>query len=112
MNFDETLSTLRFADRAKAIKTTVSSSAHTASSTIDVIVQATVNETPTERLIRELKEENARLLQQLKAGILPEGFAPTADGEGSDEDQARRKEVEDQLRRQVRSNRMGRWGSR
>eukprot|EP00045_Choanoeca_perplexa_P012559 m.137426 g.137426 ORF g.137426 m.137426 type:complete len:975 (+) comp16054_c1_seq5:1658-4582(+) len=87
MNFDETLSTLRFADRAKAIKT-----------------KAVVNETPTERLIRELKEENARLLEQLKAGILPEGFTPAPGTEASEEDQARRKEVEDQLRRQMEDN--------
>ena len=43
-NFDETLSTLRYADQVKAIKN-----------------QAVVNETPQERLIRELKEENERL---------------------------------------------------
>jgi len=37
------------ADRAKAIKT-----------------KAVVNESPTEKLIRELREENQRLLEQLK----------------------------------------------
>eukprot|EP00730_Choanoeca_flexa_P004716 TRINITY_DN11781_c0_g1_i2.p1 TRINITY_DN11781_c0_g1~~TRINITY_DN11781_c0_g1_i2.p1 ORF type:complete len:975 (+),score=271.67 TRINITY_DN11781_c0_g1_i2:494-3418(+) len=88
INFDETLSTLRFADRAKAIKT-----------------KAVVNETPTERLIRELKEENARLLEQLKAGILPEGMSLGPPGAAeSEEDIARRKEVEDQLRRQMEDN--------
>lgn len=51
INFDETLSTLRFADRVKQIKN-----------------QAIVNETPTERLIRELKEENARLMEALQSG--------------------------------------------
>ncbi|XP_064614056.1 kinesin-like protein KIF28P [Liolophura sinensis] len=51
INYEETLSTLRFADRAKAIKTT-----------------AVVNESPTDKLIRELKEENARLLNMLKSG--------------------------------------------
>lgn len=40
INYDETLSTLRYADRAKAIKTT-----------------ATINESPTDKLIRELREE-------------------------------------------------------
>ena len=40
INYEETLSTLRYADRAKAIKTT-----------------ATVNESPTDKLIRELREE-------------------------------------------------------
>lgn len=44
------------ADRAKSIKT-----------------KAVVNESPTEKLIRELKEENARLLAQLKgAGTVQE----------------------------------------
>ena len=41
--------TLFAADRAKAIKT-----------------KAVVNESPTEKLIRELREENQRLLDQLK----------------------------------------------
>ncbi|XP_047136420.1 kinesin-like protein KIF28P isoform X2 [Hydra vulgaris] len=50
INYEETLSTLRFADRAKSIKTS-----------------AVVNESPTDKLIRELREENARLLEQLKA---------------------------------------------
>lgn len=39
------------ADRAKAIKT-----------------QAIINESPTDKLIRELREENARLMEMLKAG--------------------------------------------
>ncbi|KAL4221956.1 hypothetical protein ACF0H5_018007 [Mactra antiquata] len=51
INYEETLSTLRFADRAKAIKTT-----------------ATINESPTDKLIRELREENARLMEMLKTG--------------------------------------------
>nr|CDJ96572.1 Kinesin domain containing protein [Haemonchus contortus] len=51
INYDETLSTLRFADRAKAIKT-----------------NAIVNENQTERLLRELREENERLQKQLKGG--------------------------------------------
>ncbi|EDO42435.1 predicted protein, partial [Nematostella vectensis] len=51
INYEETLSTLRFADRAKAIKT-----------------KAVVNESPTDKLIRELREENARLLDQIKKG--------------------------------------------
>ncbi|XP_069117737.1 kinesin-like protein KIF28P isoform X2 [Argopecten irradians] len=51
INYDETLSTLRYADRAKRIQN-----------------KAVVNESPTERLIRELKEENARLLSMLSKG--------------------------------------------
>eukprot|EP00070_Physeter_catodon_P038123 XP_028345017.1 kinesin-related protein 1-like [Physeter catodon] len=44
VNYEETLSTLRYADRVKAIKN-----------------EAVINESPLERLIRELKEENERL---------------------------------------------------
>uniref|UniRef100_A0AAV2LTP8 Kinesin motor domain-containing protein n=1 Tax=Knipowitschia caucasica TaxID=637954 RepID=A0AAV2LTP8_KNICA len=46
--FEETLSTLRYAERAKRIQN-----------------RAVVNESPTERLVRELKAENARLVQRL-----------------------------------------------
>jgi kinesin family member 1 len=48
INYAETLSTLRYADRAKQIKT-----------------KAVVNENPIDKLIRELKEENDRLKGQL-----------------------------------------------
>ncbi|CAE1283538.1 KIF1 [Acanthosepion pharaonis] len=48
INFDETLSTLRYADRAKQI-----------------VCKAVVNEDPNARLIRELKEEVARLRELL-----------------------------------------------
>ncbi|KAH9487863.1 Kinesin-like protein kif28p [Bulinus truncatus] len=58
INYSETLSTLRFADRAKMIKT-----------------QAVVNENPTDKLIRELREENQRLLELLKVGGVPKGIA-------------------------------------
>jgi len=51
INFDESSSTLRYADRAKQIKT-----------------KAMVNEDPTEALIRELKEENERLKSRMKNG--------------------------------------------
>ncbi|XP_024151335.1 kinesin-like protein KIF28P [Oryzias melastigma] len=46
--YDESLSTLRYAERAKRIQN-----------------RAVVNESPTERIIKELKAENARLLQRL-----------------------------------------------
>lgn len=59
INHDETLSTLRFADRAKAIKTI-----------------AVVNESPTEKLIRELKEEISRLKQSAGSGTIA---APISD---------------------------------
>lgn len=48
-NYDENLSTLRYADQAKKIK-----------------LKAVVNETETDKLIRELMEENEKLKNQLK----------------------------------------------
>nr|XP_040578221.1 kinesin-like protein KIF28P isoform X1 [Lepeophtheirus salmonis]XP_040578231.1 kinesin-like protein KIF28P isoform X1 [Lepeophtheirus salmonis]XP_040578235.1 kinesin-like protein KIF28P isoform X1 [Lepeophtheirus salmonis] len=51
INYDESLSTLRYADRAKQIRTT-----------------ASVNEDPTETLIRELKQQNEKLRAQLANG--------------------------------------------
>jgi hypothetical protein len=57
-NFDETLSTLRYADAVKSIKN-----------------QAIVNETPQEKLIRELREENERLKQLVERGGLVTGEA-------------------------------------
>ena len=44
MNYEETLGTLRYADRAKKIKN-----------------QAMINESPQDKIIRELKEENQKL---------------------------------------------------
>ncbi|KAL8616438.1 hypothetical protein ACOMHN_041041 [Nucella lapillus] len=55
INYEETLSTLRYADRAKQIKTKV-----------------TVNEDPTEKLIRELQEENDRLKAMLSGNATME----------------------------------------
>ncbi|EDV21287.1 uncharacterized protein TRIADDRAFT_30614, partial [Trichoplax adhaerens] len=54
INFDETLGTLRYADRAKKIKN-----------------KATVNENPMEKLIRELKEENEKLKRAMEGGMIP-----------------------------------------
>ncbi|PYI28714.1 kinesin family protein [Aspergillus indologenus CBS 114.80] len=52
INFDETLSTLRYADSAKRIKN-----------------HAVVNEDPNARMIRELKEELAQLRAKLGGGV-------------------------------------------
>lgn len=52
INFDETLSTLRYADSAKRIKN-----------------HAVVNEDPNARMIRELKEELAQLRAKLDGGV-------------------------------------------
>ncbi|CDJ61810.1 Protein CBR-KLP-6, related [Eimeria maxima] len=54
VNYEETLSTLRYADRVKQIKN-----------------EATVNENPLEKLIRELREENERLKTAM-GGALPD----------------------------------------
>jgi kinesin family protein 1 len=48
--FDETVNTLKYADRAKQIKNA-----------------AVVNENPQDKMIRELKEENEKLKAQLAA---------------------------------------------
>ena len=50
MNYEETLSTLRYADRAKKI-----------------VNKAVVNESATDKIIRELKAENEKLKQMLRA---------------------------------------------
>lgn len=60
INFDETLSTLRYADSAKRIKN-----------------HAVVNEDPNARMIRELKEELAQLRAKLTGGVTA-GASPSA----------------------------------
>lgn len=59
INFEETLSTLRYADSAKRIKN-----------------HAIVNEDPNARMIRELKEELAQLRSKLGGGAGAVGAAP------------------------------------
>ena len=77
-NYEETLSTLKYADRAKKIQN-----------------KAVVNESPQDKLIRELKEENERLKKELagRGGSLGE-----AGGAGDEEAQAKLKEMEEQMR--------------
>ncbi|KAL8822710.1 MAG: hypothetical protein Q9191_006557, partial [Dirinaria sp. TL-2023a] len=58
INFEETLSTLRYADSAKRIKN-----------------HAVVNEDPNARMIRELKEELAQLRSKLSSGAANGGVA-------------------------------------
>ncbi|CAL8582817.1 hypothetical protein XPA_008461 [Xanthoria parietina] len=58
INFEETLSTLRYADSAKRIKN-----------------HAVVNEDPNARMIRELKEELAQLRSKLSSGATAGGVA-------------------------------------
>ncbi|XP_037069265.1 kinesin-like protein KIF28P isoform X2 [Pollicipes pollicipes] len=84
LNYEETLSTLRFADRAKQIKT-----------------KATVNEDPTEKLLRELKEENERLKASMKGGKIDLG---NTKGMSEADKNALRKEMEEELRAQMQEN--------
>jgi len=61
-NYEETLSTLRYADRAKKIKNV-----------------AKVNENPMQKLLRELKEENEKLKTMLATGGSSLGAAPASE---------------------------------
>jgi hypothetical protein len=56
--FEETVSTLRYADRAKQIKN-----------------KAVVNENPSDKLIRDLKAENEKLKAQLGGSSASAGSA-------------------------------------
>jgi len=89
MNYDETLSTLRYADRAKQIKT-----------------KAAVNENPTDKLIRELKEENERIRSQLESGVANSAaFAPAeVEGKSEKEIERMRREMEAEIRAQLATN--------
>ena len=71
INYDETMSTLRYADRAKQIKT-----------------KAVVNENPTDKLIRELKEANEKMRAQLASGGDAIELAPAATEGMSEKDKA------------------------
>ncbi|XP_070198402.1 kinesin-like protein KIF28 isoform X3 [Littorina saxatilis] len=83
INFDETLGTLRYADRAKKIKN-----------------QAVINENPMDKLIRELKEENDRLKNQLSGGI-----DMTANPQMTPEELAKmRQKMEEEIRAQLMAN--------
>ena len=80
-NYDETLSTLRYADQAKKIK-----------------CHAMINESPKDKMIRELKEENERLKKQLKNFKGPVGGGGNEGAEqNNDELEKRNKEFEKQI---------------
>jgi len=84
INYEETLSTLRYADRAKRIQN-----------------KATVNESPQDKLIRELKEENAKL-----KALMGDGGVVAGDGgdDGDDaESQQKMKEMQDELEANMRA---------
>lgn len=88
INYEETLSTLRFADRAKQIKT-----------------KATVNEDPTDKLLRELKEENERLKKMMQGGKVDVNIID-ADGDGVDDRDAEalKKKWEEEMKARMMQN--------
>ena len=77
-NVEETISTLRYADQVKSIKN-----------------QAIVNETPQEKLIRELKEENEKLKAMLEGKVIPGMNAGGGGGERIND------ELREQFERQI-----------
>lgn len=81
INYDETLSTLRYADRAKKIKN-----------------EAVINENPIDKLIRDLKEENERLKKALEQG----GTIDTDRKTGMTEDEIA--EMKRQMEEEIRQN--------
>eukprot|EP00048_Salpingoeca_helianthica_P001914 m.52729 g.52729 ORF g.52729 m.52729 type:complete len:981 (-) comp11792_c0_seq1:836-3778(-) len=87
INYDETLSTLRFADRVKSIKTS-----------------AVVNESPTEKLIRELREENARLQAMLSGGSTSVPVVGAGKNISDEEIERIREEATEELKRQLEHN--------
>ncbi|CAG2190261.1 Kinesin-like protein KIF16B,Kinesin-like protein KIF17,Chromosome-associated kinesin KIF4,Kinesin-like protein KIN-12B,Chromosome-associated kinesin KIF4A,Kinesin-like protein KIF1A,Kinesin-II 95 kDa subunit,Kinesin-II 85 kDa subunit,Kinesin-like protein KIN-1,Kinesin-like protein CIN8,Kinesin-like protein unc-104,Kinesin-like protein KIF3A,Kinesin-like protein KIF13B,Kinesin-like protein KIF28P,Kinesin-like protein KIF1C,Chromosome-associated kinesin KIF4B,Kinesin-related protein 8,Kinesin-like protein KI len=83
INYDETLSTLRYADRAKKIKN-----------------KAVINENPMDKLIRELKEENERLKKSMEGG----GLIGHDMGMTPEEVEKMRKQMEEEIRAQLFAN--------
>lgn len=93
INYDETLGTLRYADRAKKIKN-----------------KAVVNENPMDKLIRELREENDRLKKAMTGGdltaMMPGQEAAGAGGAVMSEDEKAemRRQMEEEIRAQLAAN--------
>ncbi|BFZ12722.1 hypothetical protein BsWGS_15761 [Bradybaena similaris] len=84
INYDETLSTLRYADRAKKIKN-----------------KAVINENPLDKMLRELKEENEKLRKALDVG----GVTPVEGKSLSPEEmEAMKKDMEEKIRAQLMAN--------
>ncbi|KAI8767400.1 kinesin protein KIF28P [Biomphalaria glabrata] len=87
INYEESLSTLRYADRAKQIKTS-----------------ATVNEDPTDKLIRELQEENEKLKAMLGGNMKMEVMKDD-DEDLSEEEIAKLKaEMEEEYKSRLSNN--------
>ncbi|XP_060596414.1 kinesin-like protein KIF28 [Ruditapes philippinarum] len=84
INYDETLGTLRYADRAKKIQN-----------------KAVINENPMDKLIRQLKEENERLKKAMESGGV---VVQNAAGMSPEEIDKMRKQMEDEIRAQLMAN--------
>ncbi|KAL5021850.1 hypothetical protein ScPMuIL_001005 [Solemya velum] len=84
INYDETLSTLRYADRAKKIQN-----------------KAVINENPLDKLIRELKEENEKLKKAMEAGGT---LAQEHQGLSPEDIEKMRRQMEDEIRAQLLAN--------
>ncbi|WAR06090.1 KIF28-like protein [Mya arenaria] len=90
INYDETLSTLRYADRAKQIKTT-----------------AKVNEDPTAALIRELQEENEKLKAMLSSGKVDMSLMDSGEDSADMTDEERsqlKQELEEEYKSMLEKN--------
>ena len=87
-NYEETLSTLRYADQVKSIKN-----------------KAVINETPQEKLIRELREENERLKAMLEGKPIP-GMEGESGGGMDDEDRAAFERQIEELKAQMEASQM------
>jgi len=86
VNYDETLSTLRFVDRVKRIKNHV-----------------IINENPIDKLIRQLKEENLRLKGLIETGNYNLQF----DGKPNmtpQDIELRKKQIEEEILSQIKNN--------
>eukprot|EP00002_Diphylleia_rotans_P023808 TRINITY_DN4688_c0_g1_i2.p1 TRINITY_DN4688_c0_g1~~TRINITY_DN4688_c0_g1_i2.p1 ORF type:complete len:1214 (+),score=278.54 TRINITY_DN4688_c0_g1_i2:125-3766(+) len=84
INYEETLSTLRYADRAKKIKN-----------------RAVVNLDPTQLMIQKLKDENQKLLEQIKK--LSSGQSPDR-GISEEEMNELRAKMEEELKQKMEEN--------
>lgn len=85
INYDETLGTLRYADRAKKIKN-----------------KAVVNENPMDKLIRELRQENERLKKMFESGGMPTDVGNA--GMSDEEKEEMRNKMRDELLAQMEFN--------
>ncbi|XP_033626333.1 kinesin-like protein KIF28P isoform X2 [Asterias rubens] len=87
INHDETLGTLRYADRAKKIKN-----------------KAVVNENPVEKLIRELRAENERLKTAMSGGTLPSAADQSSVNMSPEEKERMRQEMMEEIKAQLSAN--------